>query len=415
MRAIRRQLEQHFQCRGVEFELEQQPDELEQQRRVCLRLQGLKLIIETVELQGLSFPALCEINRRRLFGRALCLEDQAVSIMKRTGFLFEKAFTMDHLYLAYLDARKGKRDTAACFRFETDLWANIEQLYERIHDGSYRPKPYKRFKVYEPKERVIYAPAFKDLVVQHAIYRVIYPIFDTTFIHASYACRKGKGAHKASDYTQRAMRQCRPNEYSLKLDIRKYFYSITRGVLQKMIERKIKDRRFVSLMMMFAEMETSVGIPIGNLLSQLYALIFLNPLDHFVKRILKTKKYVRYVDDFILIGLTRGQCLDFRNKIISFLADSLGLSLSKSTIATIKRGINFVGYRTWQTKRFIRKYSLFKFRRKVAAGDQAAVASMLGHAKRTSSLIHLFKLIKENGHDLEIPKNYRQLYHAHTG
>jgi hypothetical protein len=335
--------------------------------------------------------------------------------MKRIGFLFEKAFTINHLHQAYIDARKGKRDTPACFRFETDLWHNLEQLHTRLHNGTYRPAPYKKFKVYEPKERTIYAPAFKDLVVQHAIYRVIYPIFDKTFIHTSYACRKGKGAHKASDYTQKAMRQCRLGEYSLKLDIRKYFYSISRGILRRLIERRIKDRRFVDLMMAFADMDTRVGIPIGNLLSQLYALIFLNPLDHFVKRVLKIKKYVRYVDDFILIGLTRDRCLSLRKKIVAYLANTLALSLSKSTIATIRRGINFVGYRTWQAKRFIRKYSLFKFRKKAAAGDQAAVASMLGHAKRTSSLIHLFQIIKEIGHDLEVPKNYRRLYHAHTG
>ena len=103
-----------------------------------------------------------------------------------------------------------------------------------------------------------------------------------------------------------------------------------------------------------------------------------------------------------------------REQIVSFLSENLGLSLSKSTIATIRRGINFVGYRTWQGKRFVRKHSLFKFKRKAAVGDQAAVASMLGHAKRTSSLIHLFKLIKENGHDLEIPKGYRRLYNLHA-
>ena len=336
--------------------------------------------------------------------------------MKRVGFLFEKAFTMDHLYLAYLDARKGKRGTSACFRFEKDLWHNLKSLHTRLHNGTYKPMPYKKFKVFEPKERTIYAPAFKDLVVQHAIYRLIYPVFDKTFIHTSYACRKGKGAHKASDYTQKAMRQCRPGEYSLKLDIRKYFYSISRVVLRRLIERKIKDRRFVNLMMVFAEMETRIGIPIGNLLSQIYALIFLNPLDHFVKRVLKVKRYVRYVDDFILIGLTRDQCLSLRKKIVAYLSDKLKLSLSKSTIATIRRGINFVGYRTWQTKRFIRKYSLFKFRRKAKAGDQAAVASMLGHAKRTSSVIRLFKIIKEVGHhDLEIPKNYRHSYHLCVG
>lgn len=334
--------------------------------------------------------------------------------MKRIGHLFEKAFTKESLHQAYLDARRGKRNNPACFRFETNLWQNINRLHQRLHDGTYRPQPYKSFRVYEPKERVIYAPAFKDLVVQHAIYRVIYDIFDRTFVHTSYACRVGKGAHKASDYTQRAIRACSPDQYSLKLDIRKYFYSVDRNVLRALIEKKIKDRRFVDLMMMFAEMNTPRGIPIGNLLSQLYALIYLNPVDHFIKRQLKIKHYVRYVDDFVLIGLTRPQCIFLREKIRQFL-ETMGLAFSKTTIQKIKKGVNFVGYRTWQSKRFIRKYSLYKFRKKAAAGDQAAVASMLGHAKRTSSLIHLFKIIKEIGHDLEIPKNYRRLYHAHTG
>ena len=99
------------------------------------------------------------------------------------------------------------------------------------------------------------------------------------------------------------LRSCPDDSYTLKLDIRKFFYSIDRRRLKKLIEKKIKDRRLVEAMMLFADMETNKGIPIGNLLSQIYALIYLNPLDHFIKRVLKVKRYVRYVDDFILIGI----------------------------------------------------------------------------------------------------------------
>lgn len=327
--------------------------------------------------------------------------------MKRTGNLFDLTFSRENLYQAYIDARKGKRKKQACFNFETSLGGNLEALYEEIHRGSYKPRPYKKFTVYEPKERIIYAPAFRDIVVQHAIYRVIYPIFDKTFIDQSFACRKGRGTHSCSQQTQKYMRTCGDDEYTLSLDIRKFFYSIDRGILRKLVEKKIKDARLVDIMMAFAEMDTPVGIPIGNLLSQTYALIFMNPVDHFVKRILKVKKYVRYVDDFILIGITRDQCLKYREMIIEFIDKKLNLKLSKSTIQKIKKGLNFVGYRTWKTKKFIRKYSLYKFRKMVKQNKQASVISILGHAKHTNSLFYMFKILEEIKNDIKIPKNFR--------
>lgn len=337
--------------------------------------------------------------------------------MKRYGKLFDKAFSRENLYLAYMDARKGKRMKRACFEFETNLGANIDNLYYRIHSGTYQPDPYFKFTIYEPKERVVHAPSFRDVVVQHAIYRIIYKIFDRSFIATSFACRVGYGTHRASDYTQKAMRQYSGDLYTLKLDVRKFFYSINRSILRILVECKIKDNRFVDVMMLFAEKEGPVGIPIGNLLSQIYALIYLNPLDHFAKRVLKIKYYVRYVDDFILFGLTRRQCLDLRTTIILFLRDKLHLELSKSTIQKIKKGVNFVGYRTWQGKRFIRKHSLYKFSKSLKKHHQEAIMSSLGHAKSTNSLPYMLKSIKEvnkNGKVIQIPKSYRQIYYACT-
>jgi retron-type reverse transcriptase len=301
---------------------------------------------------------------------------------------------MENLYQAYLDARRGKRKKAVCFEFERHLGANLASINDEIHDGSYRPRPYFKFKVYEPKERIVHAPAFRDIVVQHAIYRVVYDIFDSSFIDQSFACRTGKGTHRASGYTQWALRKHGTDEYTLKLDIRKFFYSIDRYILKTQIERKIKDGPLVDIMMLFTEMGTPIGIPIGNLLSQIYALIYLNPMDHFIKRTLKVKHYVRYVDDFILIGLTRPKCIELRKKIVAWLWDNLHLSLSKSTIQKVKKGVNFVGYRTWQGKRFIRKYSLFKFRRAVKSGKRDVVVSLLGHAKNTQSIPYMAKILR---------------------
>ena len=335
--------------------------------------------------------------------------------MKRIGNLFNTVFSKENLYLAYLDARKGKRRKRACFEFEKNLGAEIDVLYQQIHNGTYRPQPYFKFTVYEPKERIIHAPAFKDIVVQHAIYRIIYLIFNKTFISTSFACRIGYGIHKASDYTQNALRQYDSDLYTLKLDIRKFFYSINRNILRGLIERKIKDKRLVDVMMLFANMDSPIGIPIGNLLSQIYALIYLNPLDHFVKRALKIKHYARYVDDFILFGLTRDECLKYRIQIVEFIKKNLELELSKSTIQKVKKGINFVGYRTWKSKRFIRKYSLYKFRKMAKKGKQESVISLLGHAKRTSSLLYMLNILKEvdNAKNIQIPKIYRQIHNSY--
>ncbi len=326
--------------------------------------------------------------------------------MKRVGYLFDQAFTMENMYLAYIDASQNKHGKRACFQFTRRLGRNLERLHTELHNGSYRPQPYYTFMVYEPKPRRIFAPSFSDLVVQHAIYRIIYPIFNKTFIDQSYACRKGKGTHAAADYAQAALQASPPNSYNLKMDIRKFFYRINRDSLRAMIERKIKDKRFVDIMMLFADHGEPVGIPIGNLLSQIYALIYMNGVDHFIKRELKASRYCRYVDDFVIFGISYETAITSLNRIIEYIGN-IGLELSKYSITLIKRGINFVGYRTWASKRFVRKHSLFTFRRALRLGKIDSAVSILGHAKRTHSLKYLIITLKEKYHDLQIPKAYR--------
>ena len=185
--------------------------------------------------------------------------------MKRIGNVFEQTFTRRALYDAYLDARKRKRGKRSCFVFEKNLSANIEFLHNGLMNGTYKAKPYYQFYVYEPKKRLISAPAFRDRVVQHAIYNVIRPIFDRKFIDHSYACRIGKGTHSASDYVHKSLQDCDKDDYVLQLDIRRYYYSLDRDVLRSLIGRVIKDKRLVDLVMSYADTGEKIGTPIGNL------------------------------------------------------------------------------------------------------------------------------------------------------
>jgi hypothetical protein len=326
--------------------------------------------------------------------------------MRRVGFLFEQAFTPENLYQAYLNASRHKQGKRACFQFSRRLGWHLDQLHTALQDGSYRPKPYYTFMVYEPKPRRIFAPSFGDLVVQHAIYRVVYPLFNKTFIDQSFACRTGKGTHAAADYAQAAIQASPRDSVTLKMDIRKFFYRISRAILRAMIERKVKDRRFVDVMMLFADYGEPVGIPIGNLLSQLYALMYLNVLDHFAKRLLKAERYCRYVDDFIVFGVSRARAEVILNRIVPFLR-TLDLELSRYTIARVQRGVNFVGFRTWASKRFIRTRSLFVFSRALRAGRCDAALSVLGHARRTHSVRHLVKALKAAYCAIVLPPAYR--------
>ena len=342
--------------------------------------------------RGVCCPGKTEIkNEESLLSNSV--ENQTKS--KRIGYLFEKAFTIENLYAAFMDARKGKRVKRATLKFEVNLGAELQTLHNELHGGVYKPRAYSQFYVYEPKKRLINAPAFRDLVVQHAIYRVTYSIFDKTFIDTSYACRKGGGTHKASKYTQTEMRKYDGDLYFVKLDIRKFLHSIDRQILRVMVEKKIKDRRFVDLMCEFIEMNTDKGIPIGNLLSQIYALIYLKPLDNFIKRELKVKSYVRYVDDFVLIGLTIDEAIEAQEKCEKFVQDKLNLELSHWHIQKIKRGINFVGYRTWKSIKFVRKHSIYKMKKSVKKSKVESIISLIGHAKGTGTIPYYKRLLIE--------------------
>ncbi len=204
------------------------------------------------------------------------------------------------------------------------------------------------------------------------------------------------------------MRKYSGELYSLKLDIRKFFYRIDRKILKGMFEKKIKDKQFVEIMMLFTQMDTPIGIPIGNLLSQLYALIYLNPLDHFIKRELKVKSYVRYVDDFVIIGIILVEAKDMQKKLVNFIDVNLNLELSHWTIQKIKKGINFVGYRTWRSKKIIRKYSIKKFIKAVKKRDIDVMVSLIGHAKHSASLAYFRHVVLQYEAFNLLPKGTQQ-------
>ena len=320
---------------------------------------------------------------------------------KRHGGLYDKMLTLDALHAAYLRGRRGKRRTRSVAEFEANLGSELTQLREELLQGTYRPRPYRKFWINETgKPRLIAAPSFRDVVVQHALYGLVYPIFDKTFSFDSYGCRKGKGTHRAADRAQQFMRESTEESVFLQMDIRKFYYRIDRSRLRRLIERKIKDRKIVDLMMSYADWEEPRGLPIGNLLSQLLALIYLDPLDQYIKRDLKCKRYVRYVDDFIIFGVRREEARVLLKKIEHWLSANLGLELSRWTIQDCCRGLNFVGFRTWRRTRFVRRRSIHRFSKSLQSGNVLSIVSVMGNARRTATHAHFCNRLVSERPDL---------------
>lgn len=305
--------------------------------------------------------------------------------MKRYNNLFDKIFTLDNLNSAYYSAKKNKKNKKKVLEFTLNRGYELNKLYKEIHNGTYEVTPYNEFIIYEPKERRISAPAFRDSIVQHAIYRAIYPIFEKTLIKETYGCRIGYGIYDGLNMAKEYLKQSPKDSYYLQLDIRKYFYSLDKKVLLNILQSKIKDKKLISVIEKF--LPYNKGVPLGNLLSQFFGLIYLSKLDNYIKRTLRIKKYIRYVDDFVLIGLTKSQCLYYKNIIIDYLNAELNISISKCSINKVSKGINFIGFRIFKHYSLVRKTTFNRFKQWVKNKDIIRIVCGIAHASKTMSII----------------------------
>lgn len=268
---------------------------------------------------------------------------------------YKEIWSFENLYRAYRKARRGKRWKGAAAKFEVNLLEALHLLSDQLQNKTYRPSPYNVFKVFEPKERVVMSNSYKDKVVQHALCdNVLEPLITRSFIKDNYASQVGKGTHfglnRLEEFMRRFYRKSggKVDGWVMKGDITKYFYSIQHDTLKTLIRKYVSDPDCLWLLdMIIDSTEGNVGIPIGNQSSQLFALLYLSPLDHFIKEKLGIKYYGRYMDDFYLIHEDK-EYLRHCWKEIENHVGNLGLTLNgKTNIYPLKNGIDFLGFHTY--------------------------------------------------------------------
>ena len=271
--------------------------------------------------------------------------------MKTYNNLYPLIYTPTNLFSAYVQCRRGKGDKPYVIEFEAHLHEHLDSLAEELRSQEWTPKGYTCFYVNDPKRRLINAPAFEDRIVHRALYDVIYGLFRRGFVEGSFACQRGKGTHAGVARLQQFIHNYRDPPYYLQVDIRSYFASIDHEILMNIIRRKIADRDVLSLIQKILDSycdRPGVGIPLGNLTSQLFANIYLNELDYYAKHTLKCRHYLRYMDDIVILNESKAQLWDWKSAIEGYLTGlHLHLHPRKQIVAPARHGIDWLGYVTY--------------------------------------------------------------------
>ena len=303
--------------------------------------------------------------------------------MKRYGHLWPALISFENLYLAYRKAIRGKRFRPDVAQFIVNAESELLMLQEELQAKRYLPGPYRTFYIYEEKPRMISAAPFRDRVVHHALCNILEPIFERTFIPDLYSNRSGKGQHHA---VKRAQYFARSFQYVLKCDIKKYFPSIDHEILRTLLRKKIKCQDTLWLTNLILDhsnpqvpvqnyfpqddlltvLERRKGLPIGNQTSQFFANIYLSPLDHFVKEILRIQGYLRYVDDFLLFADEKTGLWEAKERIEEYLyAYRVRLKPNGVTLFRVQDGFPCLGYRVFPGMILANRQAILRFRRKV--------------------------------------------------
>jgi retron-type reverse transcriptase len=357
-------------------------------------------------------------------------------------------FNFKEIYEAYLRCRKRKRNTINALHYEANLIENLCNLETSLNEGTYKPKRSVCFLATSPKLREVFAADFSDRVVHHLIVPLLEQIYEPLFIHDSYSNRKNRGIHRAS---KRAKHFMLGSKYYLQLDIKSFFYTINKDILFLKLKKKIiKDYHKVkgtTIQMhemlglvhtvIFQDVTKDViikgdkksfehipahktlfkipknrGLPIGNLTSQFFANVYMNDFDNYVKRGLKCKRYIRYVDDFVLFANSKEELMQKHQQIEAYLQRELKLTLrERYFLKSNDEGLDFLGYiirphYTLVRKRvvnnfkfkkanYLKRYEMLKGMMELAEIKKflSVQASFVGHCNHANS----YKLINKVG------------------
>ena len=276
---------------------------------------------------------------------------------------YHNIVSVENLLQAWKGFLKGKKQRKDVQLFQMRLMDNIFSLHGDLLNHTYKHGGYQAFNISDPKPRNIHKASVRDRLLHHAIYRKLYPFFDRTFIADSYSCRINKGTHKAVNRFRKFAYIASKNNtkvcWILKCDIKKFFAGIDHNILLEILTQYIPDKKILWLLrkvIISFNTKSGIGLPLGNLTSQLFVNIYMNEFDRFMKHKLKVKYYIRYADDFVIFSGNKEWLEKQTRSISEFLCKELELNLhpDKIFIKTLSSGVDFLGWVNFFNHRVLR-------------------------------------------------------------
>jgi RNA-directed DNA polymerase len=302
---------------------------------------------------------------------------------------YEHIISLENLLSAWSEFVIGKKSRKDVQIFQQNLMRNIISLHKDLITKNYKHSEYEAFNISDSKPRNIHKASVRDRLLHHAIYRQLYPFFDKTFISDSYSCRFNKGTQKAIKafhrYSEKISQNGTRKVWVLKCDVRRFFASIDQSILIDIIDSYISDKDIVWLISQIVKsfyITEGVGLPLGNLTSQLLVNVYMNKCDQFVKHKIKAKYYIRYADDFVILSENKEWLLSILPRIQDFLEEKLKLHLhpNKISITNLALGLDLLGWVHFTDHKVLRtvtKKRMFK-NIEISEGKEEVVQSYIG-------------------------------------
>ena len=334
--------------------------------------------------------------------------------MKQFIHTYDNIITIEKLLKAWQEFLRDKKDRKDVILFQARLMDNIFKLFNDLKNKTYTHGKYHAFNISDPKPRNIHKATVRDRLLHHAVYRILYPYFDSKFIFDSYSCRVNKGNHKAMnrfrDFSHKVSKNNTQTCWVLKCDIKKFFANIDHDVLKKILSKYLFDTDVLWLLSQVIDSFSSskhiyaiadickIGLPLGNLTSQLLVNIYMNEFDQFMKRELKVRYYIRYADDFVVLSEDKKYLEELLPKISDFLERELKLQLhpDKVFIKTLASGVDFLGWVHFPRYRVLRTSTKRRMLKRIKENQkEASKQSYLGMLKHGSTK-KLMELLRQD-------------------
>lgn len=321
----------------------------------------------------------------------------------------------ENVRISYESTQKSKsRFKRDAIKFARNPWPKIDELVEELRNGSYQPSGYTEFLIKEPKERIIYAPYYRDKIVHHMINNVLRDHCEPLYIKDSYACIRGKGQLACIEAIQKHLRVASRNfrnPYIIKTDISKFFYSIDRVILKRIVKKQIRcSATFKIISSIIDSSPTEKGLPLGNLTSQQLANIYLNEIDQYCKRTLSLKHYIRYADDFCIIVDGKEEARRVLSLIRNRVDSELGLLIPvrKCIVKPLAMGFHGLGVKIYTTHVSLNSRTKRRFERYCR---NLSKSSTMLNSQRCCSIYAYASNFRHHNFTVSMLSKYRNLSH----